>query len=61
MESRKIRHNNVCQMYDLREEKGWKGIGIEHYQRFLDLWKDADDDIPEVVDTKNRLSQMQSR
>jgi len=54
--ARKIRHNNVCQMYDLGEEKGLKGIAIEHYQRFLDLWKDADSGIPEVEDARKRLT-----
>ncbi|MGD9346843.1 MAG: protein kinase, partial [Candidatus Aminicenantes bacterium] len=38
------------------EEKGWKGKAIEHYEKFLDLWKDADPGIAEVDDAKERLA-----
>jgi tetratricopeptide (TPR) repeat protein len=38
------------------EQKGWKGKAIEHYEKFLDLWKDADADIPEAEDARKRLA-----
>ena len=38
------------------EQKGWKGKAIEHYEKFLDLWKDADPGIEEVEDAKKRLA-----
>jgi len=38
------------------EEKGWKGKAIEHYEKFLDLWKDADEGLPEVEDAKERVA-----
>ena len=37
------------------EQKGWKGKAIEHYEKFLDLWKDADPGIAEVEDALRML------
>jgi tetratricopeptide (TPR) repeat protein/tRNA A-37 threonylcarbamoyl transferase component Bud32 len=42
------------------ESKGWKGKAIEHYEKFLDLWKDADPGIAEVKDAKKRLAGLRS-
>ena len=41
------------------KEKAWKGIAIEHYEKFRDLWKDADPGIAEVKDAKMRLEWLQ--
>ena len=38
------------------EKKGWKGKAIEFYEKFLELWKDADPGIAEVEETKMRLA-----
>jgi tetratricopeptide (TPR) repeat protein len=43
------------------EQKGDKGKAIEHYEKFLDLWKDADHGIPEVEDAKKRLAGLKSQ
>jgi tetratricopeptide (TPR) repeat protein len=37
-----------------REEK----LAIENYIRFLELWKDADEDLPELNDAKERLEKL---
>ncbi len=38
------------------EQKGWKGKAIEHFEKFLDLWKDADPGMAEVDDAKKRVA-----
>jgi len=43
------------------QEKGWEGKAIEHYSRFLELWKVADPGIPEVKDAKERLAQLKKK
>ncbi len=43
------------------EEKGWKGKAIEHYEIFLDLWRNADPGIADVDDAKKKLAGLQSQ
>ncbi len=37
------------------EQKGWKGKAIEQYEKFLELWKDADPGFTEIEDAERRL------
>ena len=36
-------------------QKGQKGKAVEHYQKLLSLWKDADPGIAEIEDAEKRL------
>ncbi len=38
------------------EKKGDKKLAIDIYEKFLDLWKDADKDLPDLIDAKARLT-----
>jgi len=40
----------------LYEEKSWEGKAIEQYEKFHDLWKDADPGFAEVEDARKRLA-----
>jgi hypothetical protein len=42
-------------------QKGWKGKAIEHYEKFLTLWKDADPGTAEVEDARKRLAGLKGK
>jgi tetratricopeptide (TPR) repeat protein len=42
-------------MGKIHEQKGDEAKAIEHYKKFLDLWKNADPGIAEVDDARERL------
>jgi len=38
------------------EQQGNNAKAIEHYEKFLSLWKDADPGIADIEDAKKRLA-----
>ena len=48
-------HYELAKLY---EEKNSKQKAIEQYQLFLEIWKDADANAPELVDAKERLAKL---
>ncbi|MGH9581822.1 MAG: tetratricopeptide repeat protein, partial [Bryobacteraceae bacterium] len=47
-------HYHMAQAF---ERKGEQQLARDEYSRFLDLWKQADSDIPEVIDARRKLDQ----
>jgi tetratricopeptide (TPR) repeat protein len=53
--------NSFYMLGKIYEKKDFKGKAIEHYEKFLDLWKDADPGIGEVEDARERLAGLKSQ
>jgi tetratricopeptide (TPR) repeat protein len=44
-------HYSVARLY---QQKGSKNKAIQHYKEFLDIWRNADEGIPELMDARNQ-------
>lgn len=42
------------------EQKDNRTKAIEHYEKFLDLWKNSDPGIAEIEEAKRRLAKLKS-
>ena len=42
------------------EKKGDRKLAIENFEKFLNLWKDADKDLPDLIDAKARLTKLKA-
>ncbi len=51
---------NFYKLGKIYEEQGNRAKAIEHFEKFLGLWKDADPGIPEVTDARKRLAVLQN-
>jgi len=51
-------HYRLAKLY---EEKRLKEKAVGELEKFLELWKDADKDLPELVDAKSRLAKFMAK
>jgi tetratricopeptide (TPR) repeat protein/DNA-binding winged helix-turn-helix (wHTH) protein len=51
-----LAHYHLAQAY---ERKGQSGQALTAYERFLQVWSEADDDLPELIAARERLSKSQ--
>lgn len=49
------------QLAKLYEDKGLREKAIVHYRKFLEIWKDADKDLPELAEAKKRLADLEAK
>ncbi len=50
-------HYRLAKLY---EQRGWPVKAIKEYEKVLDIWKDADKDLPELIDARARLVRLLS-
>jgi tetratricopeptide (TPR) repeat protein len=48
-------HYKLAQLY---EEKGFTDKAIEQYQKFLEIWRDADESLPDLLDAQLRFERL---
>jgi len=58
LESGDIYAKSFYMLGKIYQQQGKKTKAIEHYEKFLDLWKEADPGIPEVEDAKTQLENL---
>ena len=53
-------HKSFHLLGKIYEAKGDIVSAIENYEKLLDLWKDADEDLVDLVDAKKRLKRLKN-
>ena len=48
----------VLEVARLEEKSGNRQAALADYQRFLNLWKDADRDLPELVEARRAVARL---
>jgi len=48
-------HYRLAKLY---QEKVWPEKAIREYEKFLEIWKDADKDLPELIEAKKQLASL---
>lgn len=57
----RLMYGHLCVLAHYRlakifQDRGWRGKAIEHYQKFLMLWRDADPGMSELTDARKQLN-----
>jgi tetratricopeptide (TPR) repeat protein len=60
-ERRLIHPTYYFKLAKLYEKNGQLVKAVEMYQKFLNIWKKADDELPEILDAKDRLNGLRRR
>jgi tetratricopeptide (TPR) repeat protein len=56
---RRLIHPTVYfKLAKLYQERGNRDKAIENYQKFLEIWKKADEDLPEIIEANNSLKKL---
>ena len=53
-----LAHNQLGKIY---EAKGEVEKAIGYYKQFLDIWKEGDEDLVDLINVKTRLAELQGR
>jgi serine/threonine protein kinase/tetratricopeptide (TPR) repeat protein len=48
-------------MGKIYEKKGNTNLALKNYEKFLELWKDADQDLPDLIDAKKRYKALKEK
>ena len=48
-------------MGKIYEKKGDANLAVKNYEKFLELWKDADQDLPDLIDAKKRYKALKEK